>query len=200
MTVDHGGSNVTANSKTEKSETTAGDEVARLLERARNGDATVLPQLRRLLDESPEMWQSYGDLAAQARASWVQLAAGQNLLLDECLTRKAAELQKELAGETPSPLEQLLVDRVVVCWLQVSFYDSLVAQTREYTPAKLRMLQQQHDGAQRRYLTAMKTLATVRKLLTPSRSPVEIATKLAGERSGLRLRQAPVEAGVPVAN
>jgi hypothetical protein len=200
MTVDYGDANVNANPKTEKSETAAGEEVARLLERARNGDATVLPHLRRLLDESPESWQSYGDLAAQARASWVQLAAGQNLLLDECLTRKAAELQKEIAGETPSPLEQLLVDRVVVCWLQVSFYDSLVAQTREYTPAKLRMLQQQHDGAQRRYLTAMKTLATVRKLLTPVRSPVEIASKLTGQRSGLRLRQAPVEAGVPVAN
>ena len=139
-------------------------------------------------------------MAAQARASWIQLATGPNLLLDECLTRKVVELQKELAGETPSPLEQLLVDRVVVCWLQVSFYDGLVAQTREYTPAKARMLQLQHDGAHRRYLAAMKTLAIVRKLLTPSRSPVEIATKLAGERSGLRVRQAPVEAGVPVAN
>jgi hypothetical protein len=200
MTVDHGDANVNPNPKTENSETTAGEEVARLFERARNGDATVLPQLRRVLNESPETWQYYGDLAAQARASWVQLAAGQNLLLDECLTRKAADLQKELAGATPSPLERLLVDRVVVCWLQVSFYDSLVAQTREYTPAKARMLQQQHDGAQRRYLTAMKTLATVRKLLTPARSPVEIATKLAGQRSGLRLRQASVEADVPVAN
>ncbi len=76
----------------------------------------------------------------------------------------------------------------------------LFAQTREYTPAKARMLQQQHDAAQRRYLTAMKTLATVRKLLTPVRSPVEIASKLTGQRSGLRLRQAPVESGVPVAN
>ncbi len=125
---------------------------------------------------------------------------GPNLLLAECPMRKAAELQTEVAGNSPSPLEQLLAENVAVCWLQVSFYDSLIAQTREYTPAKVRMLQQQHDGAHRRYLAAIKTLATVRKLLVPSRSPVEIATKLAGERSGLRLRQAPVEAGVPVAN
>jgi hypothetical protein len=105
-----------------------------------------------------------------------------------------------VAGETPSPLEQLLVDRVVVCWLQVSYYDSLIAQTCDSTPARFRLLQQHHDGAHRRYLAAIKTLATVRKLLTPSRSPVEIATKLAGERSGLRLRQISVESGVPVAN
>ncbi len=55
------------------------------------------------------------------------------------------------------------------------------------------MLQQKQDAAHRRYVSAIKTLATVRKLLTPSRSPVEIASKLAGERSGLRLRQAPEE-------
>jgi hypothetical protein len=191
---------VNANPQTEKSESSADEDMARLLERATKGDASVLSKLRRLLDESPELWRGYGDLALQARASWIQLAAGPNLLLDECLTRKAVELRKEVAGDSPSPLEQLLADRVVICWLQVSFYDSLIAQTREYTPAKARMLQGQHDGAHRRYLTAIKTLATVRKLLTPSRSPLEIATKLAGERSGLRLRQAPVEAGVPVAN
>ena len=128
-------------------------------------------------------------------ASWVQLAAGSNLLMAESLMRKAMELLKEVAGASPSPLEQLLAERVVACWLQVGFYDSLIAQTREYTPAKMRMLQQQHDAAQRRYLAAMKTLATIRKLVTPPRSPIEIASKLAGERAGLRLREAPVAAG-----
>jgi hypothetical protein len=48
-----------------------------------------------------------------------------------CLTRKAAELRKVVAGDSPSLLAQLLADRVVVCWLQVSFYDNLVAQTPE---------------------------------------------------------------------
>jgi hypothetical protein len=43
-------------------------------------------------------------------------------------------------------------------------------------PAKIRMLQRQHDAAHRRYLVAIKTLATVRKLLSPSGLPVEIET------------------------
>jgi hypothetical protein len=64
----------------------------------------------------------------------------------------------------------------------------------------MKLLQHQQDAAHRRYLAAIKTLATVRKLLTPARSPFEIATKLAGERSGLRLRQAPVAEGVPIEN
>jgi len=37
-------------------------------------------------------------------------------------------------------------------------------------------------------------------LVTPARSPNEIASKLTGERPGLRLREAPVSAGMPVAN
>ena len=186
--------------QTEKPETTANADLAELLSRAEKGDATVLPQLPRLLDESPELWRGYGDLASQARASWVQLAAGSNLLLAESLMRKAVELLKEVAGASPSPLEHLLAERVVVCWLQVSYYDAVIAQIREYTPAKARILQLQHDAAHRRYLASMKTLATVRKLVMPPRSPIEIASKLAGERSGLRLREAPVAAGVPVEN
>ena len=59
------------------------------------------------------------------------MAAGSNLLMEESLMRKAAELLKEVAGASPSPLEQFLAERVVVCWLQVSFYDCLVGQTRE---------------------------------------------------------------------
>ena len=195
-----GAEDVAKDQQGQKTDLPTGEDLNRLLERAVKGDATVLPQLRRLLDESPELWRGYGDLALQARSSWVQLAAGSNLLMDECLTRKAAEMRQEVAGETPSPLEQLLADRVVVCWLQASFYDGLIAQTRENTPAKVRLLQQQQDASHRRYLAAIKMLATVRKLVTPARSPIEIATKLGGERSGLRLRQAPVEDGVPIEN
>ena len=89
MIADYGDANVNANPQTEKSDSSADQDMARLVERATKGDATVLPKLRRLLDESPELWRGYGDLALQARSSWIQLAAGQNLLLDECLTRKA---------------------------------------------------------------------------------------------------------------
>jgi hypothetical protein len=39
------------------------------------------------------------------------------------------------------------------------------------------MLQRQQDAAHRRHLTAVKTLATVNKLLPPTPAPVEIATR-----------------------
>jgi hypothetical protein len=39
------------------------------------------------------------------------------------------------------------------------------------------MLQRQQDAAHRRHLTAVKTLATVRKLLKPAISPVDLALR-----------------------
>ncbi len=189
-----------AEPKTPKTESVSNEELARLLQQARQGDASVLPALRQFLDKTPALWRDHGDLAARVRTLWVQLASGPNLLLAESLTRQLAALTTELAGAAPSPLERLLAERVAICWLQVSYYDGLLTQTRESPPAQVRLLRQQQDAAHRRYLTAIKTMATVRKLLTPARSPVEIATQLTGERSPLRLREAPVEAGVPVHN
>jgi hypothetical protein len=177
-----------------------GEDLGRLLGQAEKGDVTVLPLLRRVLDESPGLWQGYGDLSLQAQGAMVKLAGGDNLLMCESTMRKLSALKSELMGESTSALEKLLVGRVTACWLQVNYYDALWTQNKQCSPAQTKLLQHQQDAAHRRYLSAIKTLATVRKLLTPSRSPVEIATKLAGERSGLRLRQAPVEAGVPVEN
>jgi hypothetical protein len=193
-----GEAHVNENPQTNKNENAAGEEIVRLLERAEKGDATVLPQLRRLLEESPALRRGYGDLASQARAAWVKLAAGSNGLMAECVEQKAAELRREVAGDSPSPLEQLLADRVVVCWLQTSFYDGVIAQTSESSSARLGELQKQHQNAHRRFLTAIKTLARVRKWLTPSKSPVETSCKRTGKPSGLRLRKAPGMDGVPV--
>jgi hypothetical protein len=144
------------------------------------------------------------------RGLWVQLVSGQDLLLAECLTRQVEALTTEVVGASPSPMERLLAERAAICWLQASYYDGLLTQTKDCSLAQARQLRQQQDAAHRRYLNAIKTLATVRKLLTPAatvrklltpaRSPVEIASKLAGERSKLRLREALVEVGVPVNN
>jgi hypothetical protein len=195
-----GATNVPNNPQDQKTDLLTGEDLNHLLERAEKGDVTVLPLLRRVLDEFPAIWEGYGDLSLQAQGALVKLVGGNNLLMCESLMRKLSALKSELVGESTSALEKLLAGRVASSWLQVSYYDALLAQTRQCSPAQMKLLQQQQDSAHRRYLAAIKTLATVRKLLTPARSPIEIATQLAGERSGLRLRQAPVAEGVPVEN
>jgi hypothetical protein len=191
---------VSTNERTESAADAAHEELTALLRRAEQGDRSVEPAMQQALCEHPSIWRHYGDLAAQAEAALVTLAAGANLLLAESLTRKLAEMRRELGGESPSPLEALLVRRVTATWLQISYLDALRAQAAGAGEARLRMLQAQQDAAHRRHLTAVKTLATVRKLLTPSLSPVEIATRLdRPARTGPRVR-AGVAGAVPAHN
>jgi hypothetical protein len=117
--------------------------------------------------------------------AWLELVAGPNLLLREALERKLAELKADLAGPAPSKLEELLVARVVAGWLQVHYADATYAQLKgNATPAQHSAMQKRQTAAQHRYLQAIKALATVRKLLKPGPSPLELAPRAMAETPG----------------
>jgi hypothetical protein len=119
----------------------AQDELARLLKRAEQGDLSSLPELREALDSNANLWRYYDDLAAQAEASLILLAAGPNLLLAESLQRKLKALKDELGGEAASPLERLLIERATATWQQVSYYDCLPTQAKGVSEAQAKTLQ-----------------------------------------------------------
>ncbi|OAI41755.1 hypothetical protein AYO40_02320 [Planctomycetaceae bacterium SCGC AG-212-D15] len=155
--------------------------VQELLRDAQAGNSARLPELRKLLDAHPEVWGAYGDLAHQVLATWVKLISGSNLLLSESLNRKLQAMRAELSGPDPSPLEKLLVERVLACHLHVYHADAMVVETTNATPGQHRALQDRLTGAQHRFLKAIKALATLRKLIKPPISPVEIATRSMAE-------------------
>jgi hypothetical protein len=177
------------------------ERLQRLVQRAEGGDEAALPELRAALDVNAWVWERYGDLAQQSQAAWLQLLAGKNLLLLESTRRKAEQLRAELAGPAPSPLERLLVERVVACWLQTNFADASYAQLKGANPALHTAALQRQNSAQQRYLQAVKALATVRKLLRTAPAPVEIATRLGSQErvSACRRDLSPAQ-GVAVEN
>ena len=157
------------------------EQLRQLVERAEQGDESVMPELRAALNANPWVWQRFGDLGQQSQGAWLQLIAGRNLLLLESTQRKAAQLRAELAGPAPSPLERLLIERIVATWLQVHYSDASYAQLKGTNPAQHTAALQRQNSAQQRYLQAVKALATVRKLLRPGPAPVEIATRLGSQ-------------------
>jgi hypothetical protein len=144
-------------------------EVKKLLRKAEKGDTTVLPALRTWMDRTPGYWETVGDLAQTARQSLSQTISGDNLLVQEAHARKCAALTKELAGPQPSPLERLLVERIVLCWLHLYSAEALYAQHRqELSLRQAEFCQQRLSKAQARYLSAIRTLAQVRRLGVPA--------------------------------
>jgi len=148
-----------------------------LLQRAEQGDVACLNDLRQTLDQIPVVWQRYGDLGRQALTTWRQVIAGSNLLLQESLQRKQEELRNELSGGPDCPpLELLLIDHLLCCWLQVWHVDALKAQGKP--PVTLYTLEGRQRNAQHRFLRSIQALATLRKLLKVVPSPVQIASRL----------------------
>src|SRR5689334_3623004 len=96
------------------------DELNWILQRARQGDEESLPALREALETRPELWEHYGNLGNHALESWLRLASGTDLALRESTRCKAEQLKRELAGAHPSALETLLVERVLLNWLQLN--------------------------------------------------------------------------------
>lgn len=154
-----------------------------LVKRAMRGDQSVLPRLREILDDCPKLWETYGDLGRLAKDAWLKLLAGPDLMLSEAVNRKLEELRVELSGPQPSPLEKLLIDRILAGWLQVHYADISYPQVRELqsTAAARQELMRRQESAQRRYLASIRQLALVRRLIKPVLSPFEVAMRMNGK-------------------
>jgi hypothetical protein len=91
------------------------------------------------------------------------------------------ELRAELLGDTPSAVEKLLVDRVVVCWAQTALADLDGVQQAKAGAAQGSHAERRQTGAQTRYLAALKQLEVVRKLARPAPSALDLLRVPVGE-------------------
>ncbi len=166
----------------------------------------ALPELRRYLAVSPDVWAIFGDVALRAKETLAKLAGNDNPLLTESAMKRVAALEEELGQEVTCPAERLAAQNVAVCWLAVYEAEITASKTlnRKKLQAKADSLDRRRDRAHRRYQAALRTLATVQKLLRPSPKPIEIATRLNmnGQRSGMPNPRctSTVDDGAPIMN
>jgi hypothetical protein len=145
------------------------EHLKEVLAQAERGDVLVLPELRAALEAHLATWEQYGELARQARDGWLDYIAGDNLVLRESLTRRLEAFGEDLTAEQSSPLEQLLIGRLVACRLLVECADLVGTRSLTGSESARRVAWRRSEVAQRRLLTAIKQLASVRKLLKPPR-------------------------------
>lgn len=153
------------------------DSIVRIMEEVGSEVSDeFLPAVRELA-RKPEIRDALGNMAVQAEASWIA-AVSENVLLREAANAKMDAMTKELGGECPTALERLLIHRILLCWLQLHYVDILCAQRVKGSISleAVRRYQNWLDSAQKRYLSAIKTLALIRKLGVPA-IQVNIAEK-----------------------
>jgi hypothetical protein len=145
-----------------------------VLRRAAKGDKSALPAVREYLDVRGPGYLEILNLARiSVRTQIKRIVGEEDLFAYEVLRRKAGALREEVAGPDPSPLERLLAERVVMCWLQLHYAEQKYAEMAlEDVPVvnwtQEGWHQKRISRLQSRYLAAIKGLAQVRKLLKPS--------------------------------
>ena len=145
-------------------------DLQQLVAKAEKGDTSVLPALREKMDDNPAIWREFGDMAVLLKDNLIAGMVGKDLFLRETMMRSADESVRELAGENPTPLEQLLARRIVIDGLYLHKVESLElhASKEPRYSHDAEASQRRIARAHKRYLHAIKTLAQVRKLLGPT--------------------------------
>ena len=114
---------------------------------------------RGLEDVSPlaSLTAALGDPNGFCLESLIQGISQSDRVRAECLRRTADQMMKDIAGESPSRLELMAVQRVVNAWIRLSFVDALTPFPGDgkSTPAL--------SAAQRGLNSALKDLSLVRK-------------------------------------
>lgn len=174
-----------------------------VLERAADGDVTALPELKKALDDYPELVDRLGNLAVVAKAGLVNLISGKCVLAKETLTRYLPSLHDKLAASVTSELERLLVDRICLCWLEAyhanfDLSQQLVQKTEDSRLCQA--IQKRVDRAHARFLASIKTLATVQKLVRPLPSAFELLRRPVNEAPDPVLRRQGMPADAAVMN
>ena len=135
--------------------------------KARAGDADAQARVYALIRD--RRWADWlGDLGRQATRQLVRKAAGGDAVWEAGIAEKADALRRQLVGEKPTALEELLVRRVVNGWLAVHTIEleltlrpPVEARDRAHLDAAL-------SRAQRRMTEAVGELARVRRLQAPT--------------------------------
>jgi hypothetical protein len=138
-----------------------------LVKKSKKGDKKAVPEIREILKGRPELAWRIMNFARFAEWHFMNgMFKDENLASKKVLERQLAAMREEIAGANPSPLERLLAERIVLTWLQIQLFEGLYAANmlKSTTIAQGNYHQKRLDQTYRRYLSAIRMLAQIRKM------------------------------------
>src|SRR5829696_3209077 len=153
----------------------AKDRLAKLKELSdsvADGDKNARGELRRLLRESgPEVVREASELARMGQRFLIKTAARGDTLAEEALVIRLDTMRSEIAGPDPSPLEVLLVEKIVSACMLTEVLELFLSAQLTKLPKSQRMSHSVlkfnlawQERAHRRLLSSIRELARVRRL------------------------------------
>ncbi|HEY7092612.1 MAG TPA: hypothetical protein VH393_05505, partial [Ktedonobacterales bacterium] len=146
-------------------------------ETAAEGDVDALRVLFRSMLADPERGAKMIDLTTRVRKELVKASFGEgnDASAREMFVARCAIVEAGLLTEARGlPLERLLIERIVTCWLAVELAEAdsshWEAQRLHNLPAQLKIgeyMAHRRDQAHKRFLSAVAALAQMRRLLSP---------------------------------
>ena len=148
-------------------QTVEGRQLRTYLTRLARGETNVLPEFRTWLKQNQHICSAGTNLARQAEQAALALFAGPDPVCQQIMSGRLAELKLDLGGPEPSPLEQLLIDRIALDWILLHLLDNAALPNSSGGPIPLSgsFLEKSYGQVYRRYLKSIKSLAQVGRLL-----------------------------------
>ena len=144
-----------------------------LSDRAADGDKRARGELRRLLHESgPEVIREASEFARIGQSTLIRTAAGSDALREEALVIRLHMMRSEIAGPNPSPLEVLLVEKIVSVWILTEVLELFLStqlttelpKSQRMSHSFLKFYPGWQEQAHRRLLSSIRELTRVRRL------------------------------------
>jgi hypothetical protein len=144
--------------------------LSELFNGAEANDPKSLATLGKMLKDHPHYANRFTSLQAIAeRSIFGHIHAGQGGQL--VLEAQVELLRRDLAGDEPTPTEQMMVNRVVLDWLHMHACDQMCQKYGNAAGVPLTQADFYHKQAERahkRFLRSVTALVQIRKLLGPT--------------------------------
>ena len=130
------------------------------------GRRDLLEHLRSQLAEVPDLWRQVSDLTRAAIQGWAMKIARGNVAFKESIVLAAIEERDKLLGKASTVVERAIVDRFIICKLQLSYHDLAAACSDEsvaYSKTGIAM-EKRHRSADYQFRESARQLTKIREI------------------------------------
>lgn len=140
-----------------------------LLQRVAANQEDTRPAIRKLLASRPALVAALSSKASELEEAVIERAGGQQVLVHESMRAELEQMRGSLRCTGDGPLEGLLISQVVLCWLNLMagerlrndrWSDGFSYESADFWDRHVARLRSD-------YLRAIRSLASVRRILVP---------------------------------